>query len=120
MTWTRNLKVQYLVRLPWTVIVTRDAEGGYLAEVAELPFLLASGHREKDAARHLYEGLWTTLEAILEHDDALPLPAGSTLPWEHGEEPVSPARDHLVDGMLAGEAWTPTASAVTHPMTLVA
>ena len=118
MTWTRDLKVQYLVRLPWTVEVSRDTEGGYLAEVAELPFLLASGRREKDAARHLYEGLWTALDAILEHEDALPLPAGATLPWEHGVEPVTPERHYLVDGVLAGEAWTPTASAVTRSVTL--
>ena len=49
MPWTHNLKVRYLIQLPWTIAVTRDSAGGYLAEVAELPFLLASGNCEKEA-----------------------------------------------------------------------
>ena len=116
MQWTRELQVRYLVQLPWTLSVTRDAEGGYLAEVSELPFLLASGIDEKDAARDLYAGLWSVLEAMLEHGDAIPIPPNSYCPWERGEAPVLPPTLRLVDGTLAGDAWTPTSSSVTHSM----
>ena len=118
MPWTHNLKVRYLIQLPWTIAVTRDSAGGYLAEVAELPFLLASGNCEKDAAQHLFDGLWTALDAMLEYGDAPPVPAGTTLPWEEGKEPATAPKLRVVDGELAGEAWTLTASAVTQSLQL--
>ena len=116
MSWTRELRVRYLVQLPWTVSVTRDSDGAFLAEVRELPFLLASGDTEKDAARDLYSGLWSVFDAMLEHGDAIPLPHDCHLPWERGHAPVLPPKVEFVAGTLAGDAWKPTSSSVTQAM----
>jgi hypothetical protein len=117
MTWSREEQVQYLVSLPWTVVVSQN-EGDVTAEVSELPFLVATGRDMREASRHLYEGLWSAITAHLEHMDPVPLPPGASLPWEHGVAPPSRETASPLVGRLGGDAWTPSLSAVSQSLAL--
>jgi predicted RNase H-like HicB family nuclease len=118
MAWTRESQIQHLVRLPWTVVLDRDADGDFVATVAELPFLVASGPTEKAASRDLFEALWTAMDAMLEHCDAVPLPHDELLPWERGVEPPVPMEQHLANMVVGGDAWSPTASSISQSLAL--
>ena len=82
MMWTREAKLDALVRLPWTVDVDRNAEEGYLIlRVRELPGTIATGDEEV-VEREFWESLRATLACYLEFDDPIPLPLGvALLPW---------------------------------------
>lgn len=118
MPWTRECQVQHLVGLPWTVVLDRDAAGDFIAAVQELPFLVATGSTEKAAARDLFEALWTTVDAMLEHGDAVPLPPGESLPWDRGEEPPMVPQERLCEMIVGGDAWNPTASSISQSLAL--
>lgn len=120
MPWTTEARIKYLVSLPWTVSVSVDDDGDVNAAVKELPFLLATGRTEKEASRDLYDGLWSALEALMEHGDRIPLPSGTYFPWERGEEPAVVPQLQLSTGRLGGDAWSPTASAVAQSLALSA
>ena len=120
MPWTKAQRISYLVSLPWTVAVHRDSDGDVVARVAELPFLIATGSTEKQAARDLFDGLWSTMDAMLTEGDVIPLPEGAHLPWERGEEPAAVRSPQHYDVALDGDAWDPTASVVAQSLALSA
>lgn len=120
MAWSHTLKVQYLVRLPWTVQVGNAADGDVTVRLVELPFLLATGKDLKGAGRDLFEALWTAMDAMLEHSDKIPLPRGAYLPWDRGEEPSATPRELVLEIAVGGEAWSPTASAISQSLELTA
>lgn len=87
-TWTPQQRLLALMRLPWTVRVERDeADGSWVAQVAEVPDAIATGRSMKELARDLWESLTASLEIRLEHGDAVPLPHGSALPWRGHPSP---------------------------------
>ena len=118
MPWTQEDRVRYLVSLPWTVTLTNDTDCDLAARVSELPFLIATGRTEKETARDLFEGLWSALDAMMTHGDPVPLPRGTYLPWERGEEPMSIHRFKHRSVAIRGDAWGPTASAVAQSLAL--
>lgn len=113
MPWTRNDQLAYLLGLPWTVLVSRDQGGDFIARVAELPFLVATGDNEKAIAIDLYDALESALDAHLEHGDQLTLPHDARPPWERGVEPTVSAITRTVVRLQIKKAarWgEPTAS----------
>lgn len=118
MPWTRESQVRYLVGLPWTINLERDADGDLVATVQELPFLVASGLSEKAASRDLFEALWTSMDAMIEHGDTVPIPSGETLPWESGEEPPAAFEEQFGEVIVGGDAWSPTASSISQSLVL--
>lgn len=79
-TWTIPEKLQALMALPWNVRV-RHEDGEFVAEVEELPAVLATGATEAALGTDLYQAIEAVLEAMLVHGDAITLPAGSSAPW---------------------------------------
>lgn len=120
MSWTQQQRISYLVSLPWTVALHRDSDDDIVARAAELPFLTATGSTEKAAARDLFDGLWSAMDAMLTHGDVIPLPEGAALPWERGEEPAAVPARRCSAVPLQGGAWDPTASVVAQTLALSA
>lgn len=87
MTWTESDKLQYLLRLPWTIVPDRDASGLVL-RVKELPAALAAGSDIDDLGSSFWESLTETLRAYLHFGDPIPLPPGvRSLPWNAPSQP---------------------------------
>lgn len=83
MTWAQQEKLAYLMRLPWTFIVEDgDEPGERILRIAEVPGASASGSEPKVVEADLWDALRVMLEARLMHNDPLPRPAGTKLPWE--------------------------------------
>ena len=86
--WTAQEKLAALMRLPWTLRITEEPDGSRVARVEEIPDAIATGRTSKELAVDLWESLAGSLEIRLEHDDPIPLPKGSTLPWEAAQTRV--------------------------------
>lgn len=81
--WTSQQRLMALMRLPWSVRVEPDdTDGSWVAQVAEIPDAIATGNSMKELAKDLWESLAASLEIRLEHDDTIPLPKGSSPPWD--------------------------------------
>lgn len=78
------LKLELLLRLPWTIRVERDEHGGESLTVSELPAVVAIGDTPKEMVEDLWEAMRSVLSAYLEEQVRPPLPASvDRLPWEH-------------------------------------
>jgi hypothetical protein len=89
MPWTRESKLDALLRLPWTVRTERSDEGYLVARCAELPGTLATGS-ETEIDTEFWDSMRATMACLLDFNDAIPLPAGvKFLPWE---QPAPPRR----------------------------
>jgi predicted RNase H-like HicB family nuclease len=84
MSWTRQQKLDALLRLPWTVRVEQDEEEGYfIARVIEIPSALATADSREELEGELWDSLRASLEVYLDHGDDIPLPPSvEVLPWE--------------------------------------
>ena len=82
--WTNERKLEALLRLPWTLHMTRNIEDGHWAmRVEELPAALATGATPEDLERAFWESLRETLAVFLDHGDKIPLPPRvSRYPWQ--------------------------------------
>lgn len=90
MKWTTEAKVQYLMRLPWTIVPEVSEEGDRLLRVAELPPAVGCGETDKALAADFFESFAATLEAYVDADETPPLPKGVTsVPWLVDQEPPS-------------------------------
>lgn len=118
MSWTKEDQATYLVSLPWTVELVVESPTEYVATIAELPFLVATGDSVKAASKDLFDALSTAIEGMLEHGDEIPVPKGIVLPWERGIEPPKKPDQQYCDIILGGEAWSPTASTISQSLTL--
>ena len=101
--WNREKKIAALVLLPWTVIVARDDTDEYfVARVAELSDVIATGKNDRELARDLWESLETSFDARLDFDVELPLPRNSIAPWMQPEGKI-----RLVNATMqvGGDAW---------------
>ncbi len=81
--WTNERKLEALLRLPWTLHMTRNSEDGYwVMRVGELPAALATGATPEELERAFWESLRETLAVFLKEGDEIPLPPGiSRYPW---------------------------------------
>jgi predicted RNase H-like HicB family nuclease len=101
-TWTREKKLEALLRLRWTITVEHNAEEGYLvAHLKELPDVIATGADERALARDLWESLTASLDARLDFEDLLVLPGGAQLPWTQ----VASRNFSIVNATIGGDAW---------------
>jgi predicted RNase H-like HicB family nuclease len=90
MAWSREAKLNHLMRLHWTIKREQDSDEGYvILRVAELPSVIATGDPSDKVAleNDFWEALQATLESALQFGDPIPVPEGVRLPWEH---PVTP------------------------------
>lgn len=80
---TNALKLDLLLRLPWTIQVEHDEEGGENLAVVELPAVIGIGETPKERVEDLWEAMRSVLGAYLEEGVRPPLPASvARLPWE--------------------------------------
>lgn len=89
MDWTTGRKLQYLLRLPWTFVVSTTPEGDRLLRVAEIPSAVGEGVAAAELEADLWEALRAALSAYLHFNDPIPLPKGSRLPWTEATEVAS-------------------------------
>jgi predicted RNase H-like HicB family nuclease len=82
--WTIERKLEALLRLPWSLAMTQNAEDGHwVMRVKELPAALATGATPEELERAFWESLRETLAVFLEHGDPIPLPSPvSRYPWQ--------------------------------------
>jgi predicted RNase H-like HicB family nuclease len=82
--WTNERKLEALLRLPWSLTMSRNEEGGYwVMQVKELPAAIATGRTPEELEPAFWESLRETLAVFLEHGDAIPLPAlVARYPWQ--------------------------------------
>jgi predicted RNase H-like HicB family nuclease len=93
--WTTEEQLRALMRLPWSILVEKDQhDGSFAAQVREIPDAIATGDTMRELGRDLWESLWASLDIRLKHNDVIPLPEGSRLPWD-GEPPPSLAHREL-------------------------
>jgi hypothetical protein len=109
MTWTREQKLQALLRLPWTFTVERNEPGRYwVARVVEVPSAIATADNERQLSREAWASLQASLEVYLDNDDDVPLPPGiQRVPWEAGPR-LTPRVSTVVRKLQPGEAWQST------------
>lgn len=89
MKWTSEAKLDYLLRLPWTIIREAAMDGELLLRVVEIPSAVGSGETLDELERDMWESLRASLETFLQFDDVIPLPSGiSGLPWQQERESV--------------------------------
>lgn len=98
MEWTTEDRLDYLLRLPWTIVREVATDGELLLRVAEIPSAVGNGDSLAELEGDMWESLRASLEAYVQFDDAIPLPPGiSGLPWQQ-ERPS----DHKVYVRLKG------------------
>jgi predicted RNase H-like HicB family nuclease len=121
MPWTPEQKLDALMKLPWTVVSGRNEEDGYyVARVAELEGVLATGATLKELGRDLWESLRSGLACRLEFDDDIPLPAGIRAPWELMAAPAAVQQEEMALGQQGLAASTGAEAAATTSAVLVA
>jgi hypothetical protein len=99
MPWTDEQKLNYLMKLPWTIVPDTTPEGDRLLRVAELPSVVGCGATNDDLERDFWASLETALRSYLHFGDQLPLPAKRpVLPWEQGEGALTKIAWRLVHG----------------------
>ena len=89
MDWTPDQKLDYLLRLPWTIEPSLGEDGTYrVLRVRELPSVIATGTKDEELERDFWESLRASLEAYLHFGDPIPKPPPvQQLPWEGVSEP---------------------------------
>lgn len=83
------MNVDQLLRLPWTIITEERTDDGryWVATVAELPGLVATGETPEQLDASLWDALRNHIEERLEYGDHFDIPGGlPQLPvWEEIE-----------------------------------
>lgn len=69
-----NSKLEYYLRLPYTIIIRQCDDGIFEASVAELDGCLSHGKTEEEALKMIEDAKRVWIEANLETDDAIPEP----------------------------------------------
>lgn len=100
--WTRDKKLAALMKLSWTVTVTKEDDGSFFARVEEIPDAVADGETEKELALQIWESLQSSLALRLDQGDDIALPSGRVLPWL---DPDWKEERPLVRLDVRGDAW---------------
>ncbi|MDP3909026.1 MAG: hypothetical protein Q8Q14_01420 [Gemmatimonadales bacterium] len=99
MPWTDAQKLNYLIKLPWTIVPDRTPEGERLLRVAELPAVVACGDTNEALEADFWAALEAALRSYLHFGDPLPLPAQRpALPWETAEDVPTKFAVRMVHG----------------------
>ena len=101
--WTPEQKLRELIRLPWTVRIGQGEANYLVARVEELPEVLATGADETELMRDLWDSIEASILSRQEFGESFPLPRGTQLPWERGEQP--PVLQRRLAVTQRGEAW---------------
>lgn len=104
--WNEERKLEYFLRLPWTLVTETTPEGDRLVRVRELPGAVASGETDEELEADLWDAIRAALRSYLHFGDRVPVPAGVVVPWD--EEARSPRneRDDQSRTGVAGPFWT--------------
>lgn len=109
MNWTDEHKINYMLRLPWTITPAHE-DGETVLRVREIPSVIATGTSEEELDRELFEALRASLQAYLHFGDPLPRPPGvKSFPWEDPQATSAPTR-LVFRGRLTQEMVTVSAS----------
>ncbi len=94
MSWDDDLKIQFLLGLPWNIYAETSVDGERLLRVRELPSVIGSGDTDDEIERDFWDSLEATLRSYLHFGDELPLPAlpGIELPWKQAATASAPPR----------------------------
>jgi predicted RNase H-like HicB family nuclease len=91
--WDEQRKLDFLLRLPWTIYSQQTPEGDTLVRVRELPSVMGTGDTEEAIERDFWDALEATLRSYLHFGDEVPLPLGLTaLPWNQAAVQAVPSR----------------------------
>ena len=91
MSLTLEQKLDLLLALPWQRVSEVTPEGDRLLRVVEVPSAVGAGETGEQAESDLRDSLRESLRAYLHFGDALPLPKGSTMPWQEDGTPIAAA-----------------------------
>jgi hypothetical protein len=110
MAWTQEQKLDYLLRLPWTIVPETTPEGDRLLRVRELRAAVGHGETDDELIHDFWESLRSTLLCYIHFNDPIPLPEGEEqLPWLLSDATVPEARRLAVESAVAGAVEPPTA-----------
>jgi predicted RNase H-like HicB family nuclease len=91
--WDVQQRLDYLLRLPWTIYPEHTPEGDLLVRVRELPSVIGTGDNEDAIVRDFWEALEATLKSYLHFEDEIPLPPSvKALPWKQAVSLTEPPR----------------------------
>ncbi len=94
-TWTREQKLEALMKLPWTVTTEREQDT-WIGRVAEMSDAIATAGTERELAIDLWESLHASLSVRIDNDDPISLPPKTELPWANSAAPPQkPPRIHV-------------------------
>lgn len=99
MTWTENQQLEYLLKLPWTVVAETTSEGDRVLRIAEIPSATGSGDSPSQMERDLWESLRESLRAYLHYGDPIPVPAAASPPWVDAAHKPAPPTPFVVRAM---------------------
>lgn len=112
MPWSKEQKLEFLLRAPWTISLEISEDGERLLVVREIPAVVGSGETDSEIERDFWESLEETLKAYLHFEDVVPRPVGvAGFPWEANAKQV--AASTVVD---AGGRSIQQASATSAPV----
>jgi antitoxin HicB len=70
--------LDYYLNLPYAMTLYPDAEGGYVAEIKDLPGCLTQGETLTETIANINEARELWLETAYEENDQIPLPSHET------------------------------------------
>ncbi|NUO64315.1 MAG: hypothetical protein HOQ11_06810 [Gemmatimonadaceae bacterium] len=82
--WNEKEQLDYLQRLPWTIVPQQgDEPGDLVLTCPEIPAAIGTGRDEDEVANNFWQSLRLVLRSCLREKDPIPLPARAprTLPW---------------------------------------
>ena len=110
MQWSQDQQLDYLLRLPWTVVPETTPEGDRVLRIAEIPSATGSGKTPSEIEADLWVSLRESLRAYLHFGDPVPLPEGAKPPWveaAHAAPPPTPfvVRIPAVEATAGSHPW---------------
>ena len=69
-----NKPLEYYLNLKYPIAIYPDSEGGYVAEIKDLPGCLTQGENLEETINYINEAKELWLETAYESNDKIPLP----------------------------------------------
>jgi antitoxin HicB len=67
--------LEYYLKLQYSITIDSDTEGGYVAQIKDLPGCLTQGETLEETMKNIEEARELWLETAYEADDEIPLPS---------------------------------------------
>lgn len=67
-----SARIELAVQQPWTVLISRDDDNGYVARVEEIPDAIATGETIEALERDLWESIRESIRARIAFGDPIP------------------------------------------------